>query len=889
TQYFDSLGRVFMIEDDNGLDNLSNPLKYRVRNTLDITGRVIAVTDALNRVMTHHVYGLKQQLYTTNIDSGERWMLADVAGKPIYAVNSRGFTFRNTYDALQRPLEIYVTPPAQSEILAEEYVYGTDDAVYNIGRVEFLKDQSGQTHFIEYDFKGNPLETLKTFCEDYNRDIDWSQSPVLQTETFTQFMEYDAMNRPTLLTQPDGSIIEYAYNKAALPEAIAVTHLGQGTPVDYVTNINYNEKGQRTRVYYGNGTRTRYYYDDKTFRLNRLKTTRNSGADVLLDLNYIYDAVGNIVEINDNAAQTFYYDNSVIAPQQQFWYDPLYRLVKATGRELVSLAMPGHSDFANNIPLPNPGNSAMQNYTEYFTFDALGNITNLDHYTSGQTPNWTREYYYNSNNNYLLSHIQNQTPPNYTYDDHGNMLTMPHLSALECDFKDRLVKTTRGTESTYYRYNSSGERSRKITEKQNGTFVERLYLGGYEVYREYASNWDIDFERQTLCINDIKVPEASQKSDSEENNEKGKEEQKKFGFDQNKKIAIIETKTIESGDPVSPLEIAIRYQYSNHLGSSCLELDESADIISYEEYHPFGTTSYRAGRTETEVSLKRYKYVGKERDEESGLYYYGARYYADWLCRFISVDPMAHKFPQWSPYCAFGDDPIGNIDPDGMYFFGLFGSTSSQRQAAAQLALATGGTVLNRHSRSICVSYTAQVSTNQRTGDAVMAIYDQYFNKDGSLVPLNHDWRQFDDNALVSAEMWLNSKSSNIPESAVKIAANMLYSFPNSVSILLRGKTIAGSDAAEQKVDAFVDVAPSLVGLIEAGVSVRVSKSALEGFNQFIKKYPGLLKGRSREQMMKEAGKLFQINKELRSAKETLNSVDELKEATEKTKKEVTK
>jgi len=48
----------------------------------------------------------------------------------------------------------------------------------------------------------------------------------------------------------------------------------------------------------------------------------------------------------------------------------------------------------------------------------------------------------------------------------------------------------------------------------------------------------------------------------------------------------------------------------------------------YKEYHPFGTTSYRSGRTETEVSLKRYKYVGKERDDETGLYYYGARYYA---------------------------------------------------------------------------------------------------------------------------------------------------------------------------------------------------------------------------------------------------------------------
>ena len=66
--------------------------------------------------------------------------------------------------------------------------------------------------------------------------------------------------------------------------------------------------------------------------------------------------------------------------------------------------------------------------------------------------------------------------------------------------------------------------------------------------------------------------------------------------------------------------LVTRYQYDNHLGSACLELDEHADTISYEEYHPFGTTSYRAGRLDTEVALKRYKYCGKEWDEETGLF-----------------------------------------------------------------------------------------------------------------------------------------------------------------------------------------------------------------------------------------------------------------------------
>ncbi len=97
-----------------------------------------------------------------------------------------------------------------------------------------------------------------------------------------------------------------------------------------------------------------------------------------------------------------------------------------------------------------------------------------------------------------------------------------------------------------------------------------------------------------------------------------------------------------------------------------MELDEQAQIISYEEYHPFGTTSYRSGRSLTETNLKRYKYVGKERDEETGMYYYGARYYAAWLCRFVSVDPLQHKYPHYTPYQYAGNKPVSYIDLDGL-------------------------------------------------------------------------------------------------------------------------------------------------------------------------------------------------------------------------------
>jgi RHS repeat-associated protein len=168
-------------------------------------------------------------------------------------------------------------------------------------------------------------------------------------------------------------------------------------------------------------------------------------------------------------------------------------------------------------------------------------------------------------------------------------------------------------ERTYYMYDATGQRVRKTTERQNGTVKnERIYLGGFEIYREYnGSGTSITLERQTLHVMDDK-----------------------------RRVTLVETKTIDNGAPPNSLPSSVtRYQYDNHLGSACLELDEAAAVISYEEYYPYGGTSYQAGRSAAEVSLKRYRYVGRERDEETGFSYHGARYYAPWLGRWTACDP----------------------------------------------------------------------------------------------------------------------------------------------------------------------------------------------------------------------------------------------------------
>ncbi len=101
------------------------------------------------------------------------------------------------------------------------------------------------------------------------------------------------------------------------------------------------------------------------------------------------------------------------------------------------------------------------------------------------------------------------------------------------------------------------------------------------------------------------------------------------------------------------------YYIQNHLGSNTLQLSTTGTLIAKEEYYPFGDSVLRT------VDKTRYRYVGKEKDAESGLYYYGARYYAAWTCRFISVDPMASSRSWLNSYNYVQNNPIMNTDPDG--------------------------------------------------------------------------------------------------------------------------------------------------------------------------------------------------------------------------------
>jgi RHS repeat-associated protein len=107
------------------------------------------------------------------------------------------------------------------------------------------------------------------------------------------------------------------------------------------------------------------------------------------------------------------------------------------------------------------------------------------------------------------------------------------------------------------------------------------------------------------------------------------------------------------------------YYLKDHLGSIRVTLDENADVAGAQDYYPFGEVIQ--GRSFVTGGLnEKYKFTEKERDTETNYDYFGARFYDSELGRWLGVDPLADKYPGWSPYNYTFNNPLNVIDPDGM-------------------------------------------------------------------------------------------------------------------------------------------------------------------------------------------------------------------------------
>jgi len=720
--HLDSLGRPFCVETTDG-KSVESFLSFTY---LDIEGNEKKIVDARENTVMKYKYGIHgEKAYTKSMDAGERWMLLAVDEQPIYTWDSRKHKLHIEYDELRRPTKQWLN----DEILVGETFYGESESNTpednNLrGQVWKVYDQSGEVVNVKYDFKDNLLESKRRLTQEYKQTINWNVNPELENETFTTITAYDAQNRATSIKAPHSNVnaineILPEYDDGGLLKGVKAKLRGSAQSTDFVTNITYNPKGQRERICYGNNSTTRYEYDEKTFRLTNILTTRNSGADTLQDLNYTYDPVGNITQITDSAQEVVFFDNQLVNPSQTFEYDALYRLTKATGREHANNAADMETLFEGYphayTSIPND-TSALRNYTRKWKYDEVGNILKLIHCVNNGSGNWNRSYEYEPNNNQLMSTTVGDETANYEYNEHGSMKKMPHLEEMTWDFAERLCYVERGTTKAYYNYDGGGERVRKVVEK--GSIVEtRLYLGGFEIYRKKTGN-NLVLERETLHV-----------------------------MDDTKRVALVETLTVGSGTTVPVL----RYQLSNNIESATLELDENASIISYEEYYPYGDTSYQAGRSVSEVRQKRYRYTGKEKDEESGLYYYGARYYDPIISMFLSSDPLFEMKLWLSPYHFCSNNPMNRIDPTGKIDYPLKGDSAVNKIDYADGGFGLTNTVVRTStyeeirnigsSPHIGIDYRASIGTPVYSlGDGTVVHVDTNTNtKTGKFVTIEYN------------------------------------------------------------------------------------------------------------------------------------------------------
>lgn len=359
TVYFDSLGRPFLSIADNGPFG-----QYRTRTVQDIEGITKRVVDARgNGVMVYErempansgnftngsdVAG--RQLYQNSMDGGERWLLPDIAGKPLYQWDSRDHRFHFDYDALQRPTHRFVRRGQTPEMLYERLVYGEahPEALEQKlrGQLYQLYDGAGVVTNEAYDFKGNLRRGTRRLARAYKLAVDWSvlanttdisaieasADPFLESETFATEATFDALNRPISQRSPDQSLTLIGYNDANLLETVTVHLQGAAAATPFVTNIDYDTKGQRERIVYGNGATTTYTYDPETFRLTNLFTGRGDAFPNdcpnpphppcgIQNLRYAYDSVGNIISIRDEAQQTVFFANQVVEPHNRHYID----------------------------------------------------------------------------------------------------------------------------------------------------------------------------------------------------------------------------------------------------------------------------------------------------------------------------------------------------------------------------------------------------------------------------------------------------------------------------------------------------------------------------------------------------------------------------------------
>jgi RHS repeat-associated protein len=535
--------------------------------------------------------------------------------------------------------------------------------------------------------------------------------PKFGTQTYVTQWAYDTWNRLTSMIYPDSEVITYNYNLGGLLNSMSGNR--QGQDFTYVQQLGYDQFESRVFLSYGNGTQTTYAYEPDRRRLQNLTATTGKGRRIM-DNVYAYDKVDNILSLTNNAPVP---SSNLMGGSSQYGYtyDDLYRLTTASG----NYKGPQEQDrYSMTMEYNTVGSITRKTQTNDKTNGPGGNK-----WIPQKKTTYDLSYSYGPQQPHAATHIGSQT---YTYDADGNQtgrtddLTGQRQN-LDWDEENRLRSVSVNGQLNSYVYDAAGERVLKGQGSGQSVFVNgelkagsggvgnfTVYVNPYLVVQsgQYSKHYFIESQRITTRLElgwqqQVSAPAAGDaiafpKKEQQLLQGIARDQQAVQGTGQQQVTAVTgpDARGVANsngqasgngngttGGSPDPTNNGNHYAYGHykgytdtsnqsflyfyhpdHLGSTSYVTDDAGEVYEHMEYFAFGETFVQEHSNTDRIP---YLFNGKELDEETGLYYYGARYYDLRTSIWQSVDPLAEKYPQWSPYNYTEENPIRNIDPDG--------------------------------------------------------------------------------------------------------------------------------------------------------------------------------------------------------------------------------
>jgi RHS repeat-associated protein len=627
----------------------------------------------LGHVSTHEYDMLGRKIKGVHPDAGQTDYQYDLAGNltSVQTANLKSSSGMITYAYdFERLTTITYPENPQNNVT---YTYGDANAQFNrVGRVVTQEDVTGAQEFF-YGKLGEVIKNVRTVMIPNHDEF-----------TFTSQFTYDTWNRLTEMIYPDGEKVTYTYNTGGLLSTMQGVKSSASFP--YINQLGYDKFEQRVFLAYGNGTKTNYSYEADRRRLHNM-TAETAGKRNFMDNDYTYDKVSNILSLENKAPVP---SSNLMGGSSMYTYhyDDLYRLTKAEGNYT--------------------GPAVQHRYSLNMQYNSVGGITQKTQThdkSGGSGGSWVKQNkttytfsyaYSNADHANAPSHIGDKT---YSYDANGNQKGWDDDKSgqrrnMIWDEENRLMALSDNGATSSYFYDAQGIRVLKASAGGQAVFLNSKMAGGgggtgnftvyvnpYLVLRSgsYTKHYYIESQKivsklgdtPNLGMNSTRAGEGT----IDYTNKRGKiwttivKNLKFLGADgqiltAGKSGKIPPGQLNDAGSTGSGLNEKMRFFYHpDHVGSTSYITDANGEVYQHLEYFAFGETFVEEHSNTWRTP---YLFNGKELDDETGLYYYGARYYDPVTSVWQSVDPDQSDYPFWSAYNFTMNNPVNCIDPNGL-------------------------------------------------------------------------------------------------------------------------------------------------------------------------------------------------------------------------------